>query len=342
MPLRAELQGEPLFSFKMSPIEWEYLKQSDRKKLLTLPCCNQRAVVKTSPLGTQFFAHYRKSEDCISKPESKEHLRLKAIVSAAAESVGWDVTTEFIGHSKNGEKWIADVYCIKDKAKVALEVQLSSQTSSDLTARHRRYAESGVRAAWLMKDSVYVNSGHSSLKSFPRFQIKHFMDERSAPQMADYKLSVEQFVKTLLSGGLVWKEDKDDVLLYYMVSNCWKCKTKINVPIGLGYTECSNFDKFIMTVPHCSNFYESLLADIDNSELERNGLTTIGAHPNIKGNAPNFPYCVRCSSCYAPQTNSYILQDFHKWSSKVGRDSCHIVLSTYTHNGRYELAASVK
>jgi hypothetical protein len=340
MPLRAELQGDTLFSFKMSPVEWEDLKQSDKKKLLTLPCCNQRAVVKTSSLGTQFFAHYRKSDDCISRPESKEHLRLKAIVSAAAESAGWVVTTEYIGYSKNGDKWIADVYCTKGKGKVALEIQLSPQTSRELTARHRRYAESGVRAAWLMKDSVYVNSGYSSIKSFPRFQIKHFMDDRSAPQMSDYKLSVQQFVKILLSGGLVWEEDTDDNLLYYMVSNCWNCNAEINVPIGLGYTECSNFDKFIMTVPHCSKFYESLLAEMDNSELELHGLTTIGAHPDIKGNAPNFPYCVRCSSCHAPQSNAYTLQDYHKWSSRVGRDSRHVVLSTYTHSGRYVVSRS--
>lgn len=338
MPLRAELQGETLFSCKISPKEWDDLKQSDLRKFLTLPCCNEKAVVKTSPLGTQFFAHYRKSEDCISKPESKEHLRLKAIISAAAESAGWSVTTEYIGHSANGDKWIADVYCTKGNAKIALEIQLSPQSEKELNARHKRYVESGVRDAWFMKDSLYVNSGHSSIYSFPRFQIKHFMDERSMPQMSDYPLSVAQFVDALLTGGFVWKEDKDEILLYYMKSKCWRCKIYLNVPIGLGDTACSNFDKFICTVPNCSNFYESLMAKVDNSELEHLGLTTIGPH-HIKGNAPNFPYCVKCTSCHAPQANVYTLQGYHDWSKKVDRDSYHVVLSSYSHSGRYELTA---
>lgn len=341
MPLRAELQGKTLYSYKMSPNEWDDLKQSDLKKSLTLPCCDGRAVVKTSPLGTQFFAHYRKSEDCISKPESKEHLRLKAIVSAAAESAGWTVTTEYIGQSANGDKWIADVYCTKRKAKIALEIQLSPQTAKELNARHKRYVESDVRDAWFMKDSVYVNSGHSSILNFPRFQIKHFMDDRSTPKMSDYPLSVAQFVDTLLSGGLAWKEEKDKIILYYMKSQCWKCKTDLNVPIGLGDTECSNFDNFIKTVPNCSNFYESLLAQVGTTELKRLELTTIGSHP-IKGNAPNFPYCVKCTSCYAPQTNSYTLKTYHDWSTTIGRDSHHVVLSEYSHSGRYELKALSK
>ncbi len=341
MPLRAELQEKTLYSYKMSPKEWDDLKQSDLKKSLTLPCCNERAVAKTSSLGTQFFAHYRNSEDCISKPESKEHLRLKAIVSSAAESAGWTVTTEYIGHSENGDKWIADVYCTKGKTKIALEIQLSSQTSKELNARHRSYVESGVRDAWFMKDSVYVNSGHSSIKSFPRFQVKHFMDDKATPQMSNYPLTVAQFVDTLLNGGLVWKEDTDEHVLYYMKSKCWKCKTDLNIPIGLGDTACSNFDNFIKTVPNCSNFYESLLAQVGNSDLERFGLTTIGAHP-IKGNAPNFPYCVKCTSCQAPQTNAYTLRNYHQWSTNVGRDYHHIVLSNYSHNGRYELTALSK
>ncbi|MEE2001644.1 competence protein CoiA family protein [Alkalimonas sp. MEB108] len=338
MPLRAELQGETLFSHKMSPAEWDKLKKSDSNKLLTLPCCNQRAVVKTSPLGTQFFAHYRKSEDCISQPESKEHLRLKAIVSAAAESAGWTVTTEYMGHSKNGDKWIADVYCTKGKAKVALEIQLSPQTAKELKVRHKRYFDSGVRAAWFMKDSVYVNSGHCSIQAFPRFQIKHFMDDRSTPQMADYPLSVADFVKTLLTGGLVWKEDKDSTLLYYMESNCWKCKVKLHIPIGMGDTMNSNFDNYIKTVPNCSTFYSDLVAEIGNDGLKSLGLTAIGAHPNMKGNAPKFPYCVECNNCGAPQSNCYTLENYHDWARKAEEDRCSIVLSTYSHSGRYELA----
>jgi hypothetical protein len=106
MPLRAELEERVLFSFKISLGEWGNLKKSESRKLLTLPCCGNKAVAKTSPLGTHFFAHHRKSKDCLSKPESIEHLRLKALVASAAETAGWDVSTEFIGESSNNEKWM--------------------------------------------------------------------------------------------------------------------------------------------------------------------------------------------------------------------------------------------
>lgn len=56
---------------------------------------------------------------------SAEHIYLKSIIAKAAINAGWSVITEFRGQSKEGERWIADVYCEKGKARVALEVQLS-------------------------------------------------------------------------------------------------------------------------------------------------------------------------------------------------------------------------
>lgn len=60
--------------------------------------------------------------------------------------------------TSKGDKWIADVYYTKGKAKVALEIQLSQQTKGELTARHERYVEPDVRDGWFMKESVYENS----------------------------------------------------------------------------------------------------------------------------------------------------------------------------------------
>tara|TARA_R110001606_G_scaffold297328_1_gene445164 strand:+ start:582 stop:1598 length:1017 start_codon:yes stop_codon:yes gene_type:complete len=336
MPLRAELKDKILFSFKVSLDEWNELKGSDSRKLLTLPCCGNRAIAKTSPLGTQFFSHHRKSKDCISKPESKEHLRLKALVASAAESVGWDVTTEFIGESLKGEKWIADVYCTKGKAKVALEIQLSQQTKGELGARHKRYVESGVRDGWLMEENVYKNSGYSSQKAFPRFGVKNIEEDR-APLMSDYEITVEQFVKKLLTGGLEWKEDIDSEVIYYMKSICWKCSKGLKIPVGIGNNENSNFDDFIKTVPNCSTFYEKLIKQLGGSELERLGLTTIGPNPHMKGNAPRFPFCVKCTRCYAPQSNHHTLKSFTYWVKNNDSESHYVIHTRYYNNGRYEL-----
>jgi hypothetical protein len=337
MPLRAELNGEALLSYKMSINEWNQLKESESRRSLTLPCCSQRAVVKTSSLGTQFFAHYRNSEDCISKPESKEHLRLKSIVASAAEAAGWSVTTEYVGYNKSGDKWIADVFCTKGKHRVALEIQLSAQSPKELDFRHKRYFDSGVRDAWFMKDNVYANSGQSSIKEFPRFQIMNFIDDKLTPQMSYYPLSVAQFVKKLLEGGIVWKEHIDENLIYYMKSICWKCNKLLNIPIGLCDTKNSNFDNFIKTVENCSTFYEKLIKQIGGGKLESLGLTTIGPNPNVKGNAPGFPFCVKCTRCYSPQSNYHTLKSYYEWSENMGKERHHVGYSRHHRNASYEL-----
>lgn len=335
MPLRATLNNKELFSFKVPMSQWETLKKSSSRKSIKLPCCDTRAIVKTSSLGTQFFAHHQKPKDCISKPESIEHLRLKALVAAAAELVGWEVTTEFIGVSSNGEKWIADVYCTKGRVKVALEIQLSQQTESELDFRHERYCESGVRDAWLMKDNVYKNSGYSDINHIPRFCIKNFEDDKT-PLMSDFELTVEQFVKHLLLGDLKWKEDVGEEIIYFMDSICWKCLNEIKIPVGLGDSDNINYDTFIKTVPNCSTFYESLIKILGGSVLQNLGLTTVGSSPNLKGNAPNFPFCVKCNNCFAPQSNYHTLKGYQE-VIKGGLEHRYIIYNRYKNNGRYEL-----
>jgi hypothetical protein len=251
--------------------------------------------------------------------------------------VGWDVTTEFIGESKSESKWIADVYCTKGNAKVALKIPLSQQTEQELEYRHRRYLESGVRDAWFTKSNVYKNSVYNFKNDIPRFEIRNIKSDNTLPAMVDYKLSVAEFVKKLLTGDFEWKENIDSEVIYYMGLICWKCSKGIKSPVGIGYTENSNFNDFIKTVPNCSTFYEKLIKQFGGSELEHLGLTTIGPNPHIKGNAPSFPFCVKCTRCYAPQSNYYTLEKHRAWTKQYGRESHYVVHTRYHHNGRYKL-----
>jgi competence CoiA-like predicted nuclease len=91
-----------------------------------MPCCHVAAVPKTSTLGNYFFAHARRGE-CTTAPESAEHLYCKTLMAKAAASAGWTVTAERAGVSPGGEAWVADVFCEKGSAQVALEVQMSPQ-----------------------------------------------------------------------------------------------------------------------------------------------------------------------------------------------------------------------
>lgn len=341
MPLRAYLAGEPLVAFKISQSDWEVLKRSEERKAITLPCCNSRAVVKTSSLGTQYFAHYRKSPDCLSESESKEHLRLKYLVAAAAEAAGWDVTTEFIGQSPQGTTWIADVFCIRGKAKVAIEIQLSSQTSKELIARQHRYAESGVRAAWFMKSNVYHNVKDENQQEFPRFEVTDYGSENSDPMISEFNLTLKDFVVRLLTGGIIWSDGEEEVLLFYMDAQCWCCKRAIKIPIGDGYAEDSLNDRFLGTVPNASKFYKSLLRDPGNGVLENLGMTYLGPAPNLKGNAPGFPFCPKCPHCFNYQSNYHVVKSFAHWCKTKGARSCFVRTVRRTDTRGFKLKESV-
>ena len=84
MPLRAITNKETIHAYNLSPKEWIQLKEERKKLKLTMPCCDNKAIPKTSNLGTQFFAHSRRG-GCTSKPESKEHLLAKTIIAKACQ-----------------------------------------------------------------------------------------------------------------------------------------------------------------------------------------------------------------------------------------------------------------
>lgn len=121
MPLRAVSDSGNAHSFEYDAQRWAELKGDYKRLNLRIPCCGVAAIPKTSTLGNFFFAHARKGE-CTTAPESAEHIYCKNLIAKAAQSAGWLVTTERSGESSAGEAWIADVFCEKGKAKVALEV----------------------------------------------------------------------------------------------------------------------------------------------------------------------------------------------------------------------------
>ncbi|MCK1506316.1 hypothetical protein IVB21_15655 [Bradyrhizobium sp. 18] len=106
--------------------------------------------MKTSARGLNFFAHKSRGP-CRSGPEAEEHLALKLLAVAAARRAGWDCSTEARGASPSGEAWTADVLAQKGRHKIAIEVQLSSQTNEEILRRQERYRQSGVRCLWLVR-----------------------------------------------------------------------------------------------------------------------------------------------------------------------------------------------
>jgi competence CoiA-like predicted nuclease len=202
VPLRALQNGTNIFAFEQDKVSWMALKTSYKSSSLLMPCCESAAIPKTSRLGNFFFAHAIQG-DCNSQPESQEHIWVKGLVAKAAKKAGWEVKTEWPGESKDAEKWIADVYCTKGTAKIALEVQLSRQTDEETRARQIRYKNSDVKCAWFASEHSFKNQFIMHCKDLPFF-IMSPPKVGIEPVLVDFSVSLTNFVVGMLNKKLNW------------------------------------------------------------------------------------------------------------------------------------------
>jgi hypothetical protein len=123
-----------------------------------MECCNAPGIMKVSPLRRQFFAHKATPADCNSKPETPEHLELKAVVyEAVGAADGWSAGIEV-----PGRHWRADVLATRGKARVAFEIQLSKQSAAETIQRQLKYQQSAVLPWWLVTSRNSAGAGFGS------------------------------------------------------------------------------------------------------------------------------------------------------------------------------------
>ena len=303
MPLRARLGKDDIYSFEYDTESWNELKSKHKVIGLLMPCCDSKAIPKTSKLGNFYFSHSKKAE-CNSVAESQEHLYVKGLVAKAAKDSGWEVSTEWYGSSRDGDEWIADVYCVKGKAKIAIEIQLSRQTQSETLKRQKRYKQSGVRCAWIASNSVFdINFIHSN-KDIPFFLINKPV-VGCEPIVEQFNIPLKQFICSLLSGDVSWIEEPWVYDIEYVEDVCWKCKKNNKQVLGYGIDV---YGDRAITVPNASTVLEKIKNILNNNQLKVLGLNLIGKFETLKGNAPGFPYCNVCIHCGAPQNNYYLME----------------------------------
>ncbi len=152
MPLRClDDAGRSLDASVIEPDAWAALAAANRRERhLRALCCGAPLVLKTSRLGTRFFAHLALG-GCATGDEGPEHLHLKLLAIAAARAAGWDAAAEVAGTTPAGEPWRADVLARRGERTLAIEVQWSPQPDDETRRRHARYAASGVRCLWLFR-----------------------------------------------------------------------------------------------------------------------------------------------------------------------------------------------
>ena len=166
MPLRAIVDGKNITTPFLSDEEWQELKSAVKTQNMDviLPCCNQKGYLRTSSRGMPHFVHYRKSDNCTSKPETWQHLKAKAEVVRACRAAGWDALTE-----ASGDNWRADVLAIRNNIQIAFEIQWSPQTLEETEIRQQRYIDAGVRCCWLFRAPP---RGFKARDDIPLFKIE--------------------------------------------------------------------------------------------------------------------------------------------------------------------------
>ena len=154
-----------LYSFDFDAPGWAGLKASNAsEKNLRMTCCDEHVTLKTSKLGTQFFAHKCRGE-CSSAAETAEHLFVKACIAKAIKGTEWEVSTEQRGQAPDGSVWVADVMASRGAHRIAFEMQWSAQSSDETARRQEQYRSSGVRGLWLFRhpSAVQVSKDIPSL-----------------------------------------------------------------------------------------------------------------------------------------------------------------------------------
>lgn len=290
MPLRCvNAAGEQIHSFALDTEQWTMLKAKNRaNKHLIMPCCSVGVVLKTSPLGTRFFAHSRRG-DCASKPESAEHLMLKSKVAMAIAAAGWQVATEVRGHSREGQLWIADVMATRGNKQFAVEIQLSKQSHEVTVERHFRYKSSGVRCLWLFRQKPIRSS------SVPAMQVTQDKNGEFAvlignPELMDPIMStiettepanparvpVEAFIACVFSGSNLWfgvfrKGHRVQIRLSGSDGRCRGCLGDITVVTRLRVIDPIS-GACLSVEPYEMASFSTLLDQLNTSHLQRHGI----------------------------------------------------------------------
>lgn len=249
MPLSCMSPDGREYAFHHDDASWELLAVRNRsERHLRTECCEHPVVLKTSPLGTRFFAHQRRGT-CNFQPESKEHLLAKDTIARAALSIGWIAETEARSLESKPE-WIADVLCSRPgrAARVAFEVQWTRQTQLESERRQAAYKAAGVRALWLMRQAdvpVSRDVPAFRLVSVPgatsKFQVwlpsslhPSILEWRSKDNDGDWgqRVDLATFVRGALSGALKFAPIVDEVVpvsIQLVSTDCWKCRASIRV-----------------------------------------------------------------------------------------------------------------
>lgn len=237
MPLTAQADGIDVVACLLSNEQWELLVGST----LRTRCCGRPAHRRTSKLGTRHFVHHRRGE-CITAPESAEHLALKERIALAVQAAGWEVLLE----AQHGE-FVADVEARRGHDVVAFEVQWSRQTVAEYQRRSALYAAAGIELVWLIRPPGWNVAGVAPARAVwlerPCGDATVPTHVRIAGRYPPVVQPLDALVTDVLAGRVSWRERVEmaapmHALIVEIPEYCWKCSRPVTGHLVGGVAAC--------------------------------------------------------------------------------------------------------
>ena len=238
--------------------------------------------LKRSRRGKQFFAH-KAVGDCSTAEETEAHLHLKQVAVEMARANGWDAATEVVGTTHPGEQWKADVLAQKDDYKVAVEIQWSPQTNDETLRRQQRYAQSGVRCLWLLRqagfpviDTLPARISGTAVEGF----FAHI-----PTGSAEQSLPIHDFLNAWFSdryrfGVPLGIDATVSIRAGHM--DCWSCEAKTRIITGIDVTFGSNkYDFSVSELGDYPDLFEAIQSRLsDHLDLAQSSAVTVRREDN--------------------------------------------------------------
>ena len=321
VPLSCKSDDESICAIAYDTAQWDELRALNAAEdRLRLDCCGSRVTLKTSKLGTRFFAHKQRGE-CTSAAETAEHLFVKACIARAIIGTGWEVATEVRGTAPDGSLWIADVMATRGKHRIAFEAQWSPQPREETARRQAQYAASGVRGLWLFSrpsgiqiskevPSLLMEVDLDALAAWVRVPAEEpaGMSDRSAREsqrLWSERIEMGRFVRGCLSKQFVWApgvEQSVPLELWTAEQDCWKCRKPTSIITQLDF----RVDQFLPGATRVSMDLENfdspagraVLAEaLSSVDLRSQGIGAVRSRfSKTRGGAYLSNGCVHCDS----------------------------------------------
>lgn len=311
MPLRClDPTCTSIQSFDLTVSQWQTLEVENRKQRhLRMPCCSSQVTLRTSRLGTRFFAHKALGE-CTTGSETEAHLRLKEMAVAAARAHEWTAETEVAGTTPLGERWTADVLAQKGDRKVAVEIQWSNQSNDETLRRQDRYMQSGVRGVWLLRQTGFPvtrklpaacigGTSHHGFSALIPYSSQMSARDRGEPSRWHQSLSMAGFLDAVFGGRLKYGVPPTlDAIVSVRATftECWRshCRACTRILTGIDVTFGPNICTF--SVPDLDK-YPDLLNEILKQLPENLGIGRIKARFSQGQNRRYLSNgCIRCDA----------------------------------------------